>query len=111
MFDDEFENFDDEFGGFNPFKAQKSLYTLPELTSMQSFLCDQCGSGEVVKPLHYKNVYQRILNMQTNEGTEKFEMIYVSPCCKGDLSIWDDSIEDYVEIPAKHYEIVAEQTP
>jgi hypothetical protein len=49
--------------------------------------------------------------MQTNEGTEKFEMIYVSPCCKGDLSIWDDSIEDYVEIPAKHYEIVAEQTP
>lgn len=25
--------------------------------------------------------------------------------------IWDNSIEDYVEIPAKHYEIVVEQTP
>ncbi|WDE16921.1 hypothetical protein KMZ14_05080 [Acinetobacter schindleri] len=111
MFDDEFEDFEDEFGGHNPFKAQKSLYTLPELTNMQQFLCDQCGSGNPVKPLHYKNVYQRILNMQTGEGMEKFEMIYVSPCCKGDLSIWDDVLEDYVEIDPKHYESLGEQNP
>lgn len=111
MFDDEFEDFENEYVGFNPFKAQKSLYTLPELTSTQSFLCDQCGSGKAVKPLHYKNVYQRIVNMQTGEGMEKFEMIYVSPCCKADLSIWDDDIEDYAEIPSKHYETLAEQNP
>lgn len=112
MFDDEFDDFENEYiGGLNPFKAQKSLYTLPELTATQSFLCDQCGSGKTVKPFHYKNVYQRILNMQTGEGMEKFDMIYVSPCCKGDLSIWDEAIEDYVEIDPKRYENLVEQTP
>ena len=35
MFDDEFDDFEDEYIGFNPFKAQKSLYTLPELTATQ----------------------------------------------------------------------------
>mgnify|MGYP001584824781 FL=1 len=102
MFDDDFD-FDDEFEGFNPFRAQKELMTLPELTETQCFLCDQCGSGNAVKPLHYKNVYQRMVNMQTGEGTESFVMIYVSPCCKADLSIWDEDIEDYVPIDSKHY--------
>lgn len=106
MFDDEFEN---EYLGFKPFKAQKSLYSLPALTASQSFLCDQCGSDQTVKPFHYKNVYQRIINMQTGEGIEKFEMIYVSRCCKADLSIWDESIEDYIAIPSKHYETQVEQ--
>ena len=107
MFDDDF---DDEYEGFNPFHAQKELITLPKLTESQSFQCDQCGSGNAVKPLHYKNVYQRIINMQTGEGTENFVMIYVSPCCKADLSIWDESIEDYVEIDKKYYSATEEQT-
>ena len=111
MFDDEFDDFEDEYIGFNPFKAQKSLYTLPELTATQSFQCDQCGSGKAVNPFHFKNVYQRILNMQTSEGMEKFDMIYVSPCCKADLSIWDEAIEDSLEINSKHYETLAEQNP
>jgi len=102
MFDDDFD-FEDEYGGFNPFRAQKELITLPVLTASQCFLCDQCGSGNAVKPLHYKNVYQQIVNMQTGEGIEKFVMIYVSPCCKADLAIWDESIEDYIEIGSEHY--------
>ena len=100
MFEDDF---DDEFEGFNPFRAQKELMTLPELTADQCFLCDQCGSGEPIKPLHYKNVYSRMINMQTGEGSEQFVMIYVSPCCKADLSIWDEDIEDYVSISPEHY--------
>ena len=100
MFEDDF---DDEFEGFNPFRAQKELMTLPKLTETQCFLCDQCGSGEPVKPLHYKNVYSRMINMQTGEGAEQFVMIYVSPCCKADLSIWDEDIEDYVSISPEHY--------
>ena len=55
------------------------------------------------KPLHYKNVYSRMINMQTGEGAEQFVMIYVSPCCKADLSIWDEDIEDYVSISPEHY--------
>lgn len=102
MFDDDFD-FEDEYEGFNPFRAQKELLKLPELTETQCFLCDQCGSGNAVKPLHYKNVYQRITNMQTGEVTENSVMIYVSPCCKADLSIWDESIEDYVEISSEYY--------
>ncbi|WP_179989965.1 hypothetical protein [Acinetobacter sp. YH1901141] len=109
MFDDDFD-FDDEFEGFNPFRAQKELMTLPELTETQCFLCDQCGSGNAVKPLHYKNVYWGMVNMQTGEGTESFVMIYVSPCCKADLSIWDEDIEDYVPIDSKHYSATEEQT-
>lgn len=35
--------------------------------------------------------------------SEKFIMIYVSPCCKADLSIWDEDIEDYVAIAPKYY--------
>lgn len=71
MFEDDF---DDEFEGFNPFRAQKELMTLSELTADQCFLCDQCGSGEPIKPLHYKNVYSRMINMQTGEGAEQFVM-------------------------------------
>lgn len=96
-------DFDDEFENFNHFYAQKELMTLPQLTESQCFLCDQCGSGNAVKPLRDKKVYQRIINNQTGEGTEKFVMIYVSPCCKADLYIWDESIDDSIEIDAKHY--------
>lgn len=102
MFDFD-EDFDDEFEGHNPFFAQKELLTLPGLTKAQMFLCNQCGSGNLIKPLLYKNVYQRIVNTKTGEGSEKFVMIYVSPCCKSDITVWDESIEDYVEIDSKHY--------
>ena len=44
-----------------------------------------------------------MINMQTGEGAEQFVMIYVSPCCKADLSIWDEDIEDYVSISPEHY--------
>ncbi|WP_314338384.1 hypothetical protein [Acinetobacter guillouiae] len=105
---DEYDDFEDDFLGLNPFKAQKSLYTLPELSDTQCFLCDQCGSGKSVKPHHFKNVYQRIINNQTGEGIERFDRIFVSPCCKYDLSIWDESIKDYIEIDPKHYELPGE---
>ena len=100
MFDDDFE---DEYEGFNPYRAQKELITLPELSKTQNFLCDQCGSGNSIKPLRYRNVDQRIENMQTGECTENSVMIFVSPCCKSDISIWDESIEDYVAIDPKYY--------
>lgn len=96
-------DFDDESENFNPFHAQKELITLPQLTESQCFLCDQCGSGNAVKPLHHRNVYQLIINNQTGIYTENFVMIYVSPCCKANIAVWDESVEDYIDIDPAHY--------
>lgn len=107
---DEFDDYDDMNNIYdrplNSAKADKHLFTLPELAENQVWNCGTCGSGKTLKPLHFNSIYQRIINNQTREVTENGEMMYVSPCCKGDLFIWDEITEKEIKIDAKHYQQV-----
>lgn len=104
----EYEDYDDMDDIYdrplNSAKADKPLFTLPELAENQVWNCGTCGSGKTLKPLHFNSIYQRIINNQTREVTENGEIMYVSPCCKGDLFIWDESIEKQIDIDPKHYQ-------
>jgi hypothetical protein len=101
---DEFEDYDDIYDRkLSSAVAERPLYTLPELAVNQSWNCATCGSGKTIKPLHFNSVYQRIVNNQTGEVTENGQMMYVSPCCKGDLFIWDEHLEKEIEIDPKHF--------
>lgn len=100
---DEFDDYNDFFDRELPVaKAKKPLSTLPELLKNQVWNCGHCGSGRSIKPLHFNSVYQRTIS-PSGEVTEKGELMYVSPCCKGDLFIWDEIIEKEIKIDPKHF--------
>lgn len=101
---DEFEDYDDIYDSKLPSAvAEHPLFTLPMLTENQSWNCATCGSGQIIKPLYFNSIYQRIINNQTGEVTENGQMMYVSPCCKGDLFIWDEDLDKEIEIDPEHF--------
>lgn len=107
---DEFEDCDDIYDRELPTaKAEKPLYTLPVLAENQVWNCGHCGSGRTIKPLHFNSVYQRIVS-PTGDVSEKGQLMYVSPCCKGDLFIWNEITEKEIKIESKHYQQIEDQS-
>ena len=93
----------DEMLEFERNNFTRALYTLPVLNDSQLFLCGSCDIRNDVKPVPFKHVYQRSIDPSTGQGGEKFETVYVSECCKGDLVVWDAYVCDFVDIAPEHY--------
>ena len=80
----------------------KPLYTLPELTKTQEWICD--GGCSNIKPRLTKNIFQSTICCMTGMTLEaKYEEYFV---CSGGhvVGVWDDEIDDEIEVDDKYYE-------
>ena len=41
----------------NTAKADKPLFTIPDIAENQVWNCGTCGSGKTVKPLHFNSIF------------------------------------------------------
>lgn len=81
----------------------KIFYTLPELADGQEWSCDQCG-GDNIKPKLTKNIVQSLQNIATGQFISGlYEEYYACNKCGGDLSLWCNKADDFIEADAEHY--------
>ncbi|MHA3062546.1 MULTISPECIES: hypothetical protein [unclassified Acinetobacter] len=79
----------------------KVIFQLPELQPHQEWACEQ--GCTVHKPKLHKNVYAQSWDLDGKLIRELSEKYWT--CQRGHLlMVWDNNINDYVELDVKHYE-------
>jgi plasmid maintenance system antidote protein VapI len=73
----------------------KSMRVLPELKPGQDWCCGGCGSGIVKNPKKTDFEFSREV-FPDGSVISKTQVVYVAPCCDGDLMLWDHNADDYV---------------
>lgn len=70
--------------------------TLPEITDRQEFVCDE-GHG-ACEPVQHEFIFylERDENGITTDA--KHEVLWCSSCCNAGISVWDNDLEDVVDL-------------
>lgn len=70
---------------------------LPAIKSGQDWCCGGCGSGIVKTPKKIGFEHSRE-EFPNGDVISKTTVRYVAPCCGGELLLWDEAKQDFIEI-------------